>query len=1130
MDWMLAQRRRLYPADHRRKTITLAIPEYPMMLLLLALLLFISAIMVTPSFGQQLPVNPHRGNSGSTIDIDVTYIGRSPRYDYDAAKNTPAAGDVVTFTANVRSRGTSATGSFTYKWYIDGVEASSGVSSSIAAGSSATFSISYTWQSGNHWISFFADPANAIAEKSEQNNLRNEPINALLVGFWVERSVYNHFDTYQYSYSQTYGLTDEANSWEDWAQRQIVKWNDMLKTAVFPSTPDGCLDRVRLDQVIIVNDGALPLNGGLPTNHPDTRDKTVDMMWGFEKDILSTGFYSRTTPNSPFNLEPGLIHELNHARYLVDSYALNIHGKHIAVLNDGGTRIYPANDTLVRVNSQDPSLMSNTVPWYGEWEAAGLNVYAGQRPLPGWANYNAHAGLGVYLDNKFPRNNYLRVVDQSGDPVAGATIEVYQAGTWPGEWHWYCKYIDSTVDVTGMTDSQGLWNMGTNPFSRGEPLAWNFYYDVNFMKVKFDGQTHYAWLDIAQVNVEYFRGNTENAYYEVRLPLNYEPNNPPAVSAGPDQTIDLPAPAQLAGTATDDGKPSSPGTLTITWSKVSGPGSVTFANPSAARTDAYFSTPGVYVLRLTASDGWATVSDECTITVNPDPNAPLEVITTQSASTYSYLGKDSSFRAQGQSFKAPGPYLVRLTAAFARSGNPYSDITVSIRTTPKGSDLATATIPRAAITSTNYASPTWYTVEFPGGVPTTTGATYWVVFSTTSTSYGNHFRVPISAGNPYLDGAWYKGTSLTPYYSYDMLMRLAFGSNQNNEPSQAAVGERVSSGYTGVPYSFSASATDPDSDRVLYVFDWGDGQTTTTALVNSGTAVPAEHAWQAAGTYNVRVRAVDEHGKEGAWSGTYPVSIQVSTNNPPQTPVLSGPGNGTAGQSLAFTTTATDPDGDQVRLRVDWGDQTEDEYGLYASGTTISASHAWQAEGTHSVRAQVIDARGAVSGWSAEKTVVISGAPTEELVISDVLTSAWYFGSTYSRKQEAQSFKAVGTQITAVSVPFIRVGMPNFDIRVSIRTSRNGTNLATAQINRAQVSSTDWRNPNWITVTFSTPAQVTENAIYYLVLETLNYDSGHYYKIGYNGNNPYPDGVYFPDSSSSGSSALDMCAKITFSD
>jgi hypothetical protein len=54
------------------------------------------------------------------------------------------------------------------------------------------------------------------------------------------------------------------------------------------------------------------------------------------------------------------------------------------------------------------------------------------------------------------------------------------------------------------------------------------------------------------------------------------PSQPPAVNAGPDQTITLPSGATLAGTANDDGLPN--GTLTAIWSKVSGPGIVTFAN------------------------------------------------------------------------------------------------------------------------------------------------------------------------------------------------------------------------------------------------------------------------------------------------------------------------------------------------------------------------------------------------------------------------------------------------------------------------------------------------------------------------------------------------------------------------
>ena len=77
-------------------------------------------------------------------------------------------------------------------------------------------------------------------------------------------------------------------------------------------------------------------------------------------------------------------------------------------------------------------------------------------------------------------------------------------------------------------------------------------------------------------------------------------NQPPVVSAGADQTITLPATAALAGSASDDGLPTPPGTVTTTWSRVSGPGTVTFGNANALTTTATFSMAGSYTLRLTA--------------------------------------------------------------------------------------------------------------------------------------------------------------------------------------------------------------------------------------------------------------------------------------------------------------------------------------------------------------------------------------------------------------------------------------------------------------------------------------------------------------------------------------------------
>ncbi|HET7542468.1 MAG TPA: hypothetical protein VFK05_21510 [Polyangiaceae bacterium] len=96
-------------------------------------------------------------------------------------------------------------------------------------------------------------------------------------------------------------------------------------------------------------------------------------------------------------------------------------------------------------------------------------------------------------------------------------------------------------------------------------------------------------------------------------------NQPPSVNAGPDQTITLPGAANLSGTASDDGLPNPPATLTTTWSKVSGPGTVSFGNASAKVTTATFSVAGSYTLRLTASDSALSSTDDIVVTVNPAP-------------------------------------------------------------------------------------------------------------------------------------------------------------------------------------------------------------------------------------------------------------------------------------------------------------------------------------------------------------------------------------------------------------------------------------------------------------------------------------------------------------------------------
>ncbi len=97
----------------------------------------------------------------------------------------------------------------------------------------------------------------------------------------------------------------------------------------------------------------------------------------------------------------------------------------------------------------------------------------------------------------------------------------------------------------------------------------------------------------------------------------------PYVNAGPDQSIILPAVANLDGTAVDDD--GAPGALTTTWSQVSGPGIVLFGDASQQDTTATFPVDGVYVLRLTASDTLNSPTDDVTITVLPNGSCQLDV-------------------------------------------------------------------------------------------------------------------------------------------------------------------------------------------------------------------------------------------------------------------------------------------------------------------------------------------------------------------------------------------------------------------------------------------------------------------------------------------------------------------------
>jgi hypothetical protein len=192
-------------------------------------------------------------------------------------------------------------------------------------------------------------------------------------------------------------------------------------------------------------------------------------------------------------------------------------------------------------------------------------------------------------------------------------------------------------------------------------------------------------------------------------------NQAPVVSAGPDQSVTLPATASLDGSANDDGLPSPPA-LSVSWSQVSGPGSVTFGSANQTDTTASFSVAGPYVLRLTATDGSLSASDEATVTVLA-PNAAPTVATAAAAdpnpvsgntTALSVLGADDggeaalvytwamvtgpaapSFSANASNaaknstatFSRAGSYLLRVVVRDAGNQTVTSDVSVNVQQT-----------------------------------------------------------------------------------------------------------------------------------------------------------------------------------------------------------------------------------------------------------------------------------------------------------------------------------------------------------------------------------------------------------------------------------------------------------------
>lgn len=189
---------------------------------------------------------------------------------------------------------------------------------------------------------------------------------------------------------------------------------------------------------------------------------------------------------------------------------------------------------------------------------------------------------------------------------------------------------------------------------------------------------------------------------------------------------------------------------------------------------------------------------------------------------------------------------------------------------------------------------------------------------------------------------------------------------RGNSPPNTPSNPNPANGSTNIPLNKILSWTggDPDGDTVRYDVHFGltsppakviSNQTGTT--YNPGAMNPeTPYYWKI-----VSWDSFDESTAGPIWQFT----TSTAPNNPPNTPVISGPAEGKRGVTYSYNLTGTDPDGNQISYYVDWADGTNSGWkGPYSSGHLLTIDHEWSEKGTYTIKAKVKDEHGSESDWA----------------------------------------------------------------------------------------------------------------------------------------------------------------------
>ncbi len=496
---------------------------------------------------------PAHGGRPAGVDLDVLYIERTPKYERYAviyrdgaplpgpgseeAQRWPAPGETVTFAAHVMNKGTQPVEGFAGAWYIDGALVKRATQpEKLWPGQEAVFELQWAWAHrldgerllDAHTVRFAADPDGELAETFEDNNVLEDRTDALALEVAVAPQVYAALDQQP--------RLGGAFSAEDWLQRHVRAFNAALAASGYPQTPDDAGVRVRIDKIRIA------------WEQPQV-DLQYDGGWFVGEDYRTTSVYYRPADD----LDWGMLHEWGHQLGLIDTYRYGVAAESVDVLRADGSPLgagydFPGDYLMETLGSLA----------LGPFNAAGLNHTQGFR----------RGYYGEYQYDLAP-NIVLALTGDDGCAVAGADVAFYQRDEPVAGQPDAPRRIDNIPEFSGATGADGLLALPNRPSGGSPATATGFTLrdnpfgridvdgagNIGLLKVQKDGREQFAWLTVADLNLQYWREG-RGAVQQVALAWagagNCRPPAPrtPEPIATPEPVTSTPAPPATPAPAT----------------------------------------------------------------------------------------------------------------------------------------------------------------------------------------------------------------------------------------------------------------------------------------------------------------------------------------------------------------------------------------------------------------------------------------------------------------------------------------------------------------------------------------------------------------------------------------------------